>query len=164
MNQEKDIRRLNLLGILHYVLGGFVAAFAFVETIAFAIIGVIVTIFSLSENIPPPSEWRGVIVATSWIAFVFLAISVALTWCLAICLFKSGRKLRQRKGRTFSKVIACIEFTLAFLVLLGLIGVPSPNEIKIGFVLFYVAMVILGAFTLITLNKDSVKELYQVGK
>ena len=60
-----------------------------------------------------------------------------LGWSLAIVVFLSGRKLRQRKHWTFSVVVAGIE--CAFMPL----------------------GTVLGVFTLITLTKPSVKELYE---
>ena len=73
----------------------------------------------------------------TFVLVTVLGICMALAGGLAVCMFISGRKLRQRKSRMFSLIIAGIECLM----------MPFGT--------------ILGIFTLMTLNNASVKELYR---
>jgi len=174
-NQEKDIRRLNLLGICHTVFGGIVTLIA--------VVGVIYFVFAVLfwagmgfRNAPsPPSTGELLLARIETAVFLFfrgLGIGVLLIWCLAIGLFKSGRKLRHQGGRTFSMVIAGIECVMAMAFgALALWGVERPTYatpefylslcLMLIFILCFILLFTLGIFTLITLNKKSVKELYK---
>ena len=122
MDKQDNINHLNLLGIFHYVLGGMITLSACLLTSEVAT----VILFSTEEHI----------FKISWIGIVS-AVGLLSWWGLAICLFLLGRKLRQRKNRTFSMVVA---------------GVESVLLVPLG--------TVLGIFTLIALNKESVKGLY----
>ena len=188
MNTEKDIRRLNLLGTLHYVLGGLTALFAFALLIATVISGIVlknperdwghkddatdstltettsllengdhndnekdITPTHSSDELDNDLEVSGFALGFVTAMIIYFAIIGAFFTGLAICLLISGRKLRQRKSRTFSMVIAGIGCLMVLSALSG-----YDVSVKIISVLFPV----LGVFTLITLNKKSVKELY----
>jgi len=71
-----------------------------------------------------------------WLFVIMGTIFILLGWSLAICMMIAGRKLRAHKSRTFCMVIAGIECML----------MPFGT--------------VLGVFTLIILNKDSVKQLF----
>jgi len=186
-SQEKDIRQLNLLGKLHYALGSLailVTCFGLIVSISLGIMISKGATFGVAtqdtiniettvseENIVHNDIEEDVaslnksepkdIVALLKLAFlpvslpvgvmVILAFFILLWLGLIICLFISGRKLRQRKGRMFSMAIAVIECVMIFRVFTFAIPVQ----------LFYALFVVLGIFTLITLNKNSIKELYK---
>ena len=137
-NQEKDIRRLNLLGICHYVLGGFVALVTCSLSITLVVMGI-----KVSRSGRPNM--------TAFVVGAFLAL---LLWGVTICLTISGRKLRQCKGRAFSIIIAVMIESVMVPVCLHFSRLPY-------YAIFAVPFFILGIFTLITLNKKSVKELYK---
>ena len=129
MSQQDDINQLNLLGIFHYVLGGLTGLFSY-GTLGNILVGIGMITGRMGKVDAPPAF-------IGWFFLIMGLMLFILAWCLAICLFISGRKLRQCKGRVFSLVVAGIE--CAF--------VPFGT--------------ILGIFTLIALNKESVKELYK---
>ena len=131
MDNENDTSQLNLLGIFHYVLGGIIGAFS-CGGILHLIMGIrwVTGTFASWQGDAPPLIF-------GWFFVIGGAIFMIVGWSSAICMIISGRKLRQRKGRMFSMVIAAIECMMF----------PFGT--------------ILGVFTLIVLNKDSVKELYK---
>ena len=155
MNTEKDIRRLNLLGILHYVMGG-------VHAVAISI-ALILIVFELQSVIAVLSLESPI---SSFVKklVIILAIAIVTNILYVLFLIISGRKMRQRKRRVLSVVIAilgCVSFLGVvnfFLRLFLHLPLPTYEIIK---ALDSLALAILGIFTLITLNKNSVKELYK---
>jgi len=98
---ENDIQHLNLLGILHYVLGGMVGVFACVPLIHVSMGWAMV--FGNPERYPGG--------APSFVGFIFIFTGLlffTLMLSLAVCLIISGRRLRQRRKLTFSLVVACV--------------------------------------------------------
>lgn len=133
--KNQNHEHLDLLGIFHYVVGGFGVLFACIPIIHF-VIGVGILTGNLpfdqtEETMPQAPNWFGLIFAIMG-GGMFL-MGQAAAWCTIY----SGKMLRQRKKHTFSFVIACI--LCAF--------VPFGT--------------ILGVFTIITLTKPEVKDLYQ---
>lgn len=131
--QNQDIRHLDLLGTFHYVLGGLTALFS-----CFPFIHLFIGISLLSGELfgeqikgEPPPDMF------AWL-FIILAIVFILSgWALSVCMFIAGSRLKQRRSRVFCMVIAGIECTL----------MPFGT--------------ILGVFTLVTLNKESVMALFE---
>jgi len=160
MTTEKDIRRLNLLGILHYVLGGITTALAFIGTLLFLFLVCFWTGMGLRGDSFPDSGRIWTIGMSAVVSMLFsnFGVSVLLGWCLAICMLKSGRKLRARKGRIFSMVVAglqCVTTPFFFR------AADDAYRVQIILALFCLTTTMLGTLTLITLNKQSIKELYK---
>ena len=132
-DREKDVSTLDLLGILHYVLAGIIGLFS-----SFFILYIVMGVATLTMTFPGngPQEMQPP-AFMGWFFIVPGAITVLLDWGLAIVTFLSGRKLRQRKHRTFSVVVAAIECV------------------------FMPLGTVLGVFTLMTLMKPSVREAYE---
>lgn len=72
-----------------------------------------------------------------WLFVIMGSVFVLLGWTLGICLVVAGQKLKQRKNRMFCMVVA---------------GVAC---------MFMPFGTILGVFTLIALNKESVQALFE---
>jgi hypothetical protein len=73
-----------------------------------------------------------------WFFVLFAGAFILFYWSMAILIIISGRRLKQRRSHTFCLVIA---------------GIMCMN-MPLG--------TVLGVFTIITLVKDSVKELFDV--
>ncbi|MEL6381165.1 MAG: hypothetical protein AAFQ89_01570 [Cyanobacteria bacterium J06626_18] len=131
---SKDTEQLKLIAILHYVLGGIVAASSL---LALVHVGIGLS-FILSPGAYPPSDGTGFPFEFGWLFFI-TGLTVLITGLiLAICLVISGRCLAKRKGYWFSFVVACIEC----------IYTPLGTA--------------LGVLTLIVLCRDSVKARYSI--
>lgn len=132
---QQDHEHLRLLSILHYVLGGLVAALSLfsllhIGTGLFFIVAPEIVIES-GETPPPPL-----------MGWLFLLVGMAFLLgglVMAGCLILSGRFLSQRRHYWFSFVVACL--ACVFNMPLG---------------------TLLGIFTLVVLSRDSVKRLYGV--
>lgn len=131
--KSRDLKHLKILSVLHYVLAGY---FIFMGIwISFFILNIIigsVKILCDSNGIPNPSESLD-----SWGAVFFVSALFILWWILATSLILTGNKLRKRKSRTFCLIIAgaeCLSFPLG---------------------------TFLGVFTLITLSRNSIKEIFE---
>jgi hypothetical protein len=129
-----DQEHLRLLTIFHYVLAGITALFACIPIFHIAL-GLF---FILApEEMMKDADNQG---PPSWFGWLFVGIGslfVILGWTMALLTFLSGRYVAQRKKWLFTMVIAGIQ--CAF--------VPFGT--------------VLGIFTLIVLQKDSVRRLYQ---
>lgn len=125
---------LTVLSILHYILGGLVAAFSLLSLIY---IGLGVS-FIASDTLPPDPELEGMVPEFGWIFLIVGLIFLVLGLTFSICLIVSGRSLAKRKRYWFSFVIACVEC----------LSVPLGT--------------ILGIFTIVLLSQDSVKSLYRL--
>lgn len=130
-----DIKQLDLLSIFHYVLGGITALFScmFIAHIFMGLAMVSGKFFPQVNGTTPPSPPP----FFGWIFVIMGSVAVVLGWIMAICMLISGNRLRRRKNRMFCMVIAGIEC----------IQMPLGT--------------VLGVFTLIALNKDSVKAVFE---
>lgn len=72
----------------------------------------------------------------AWIFGVTTAVATVAGWTLAVCVVIAARKLRSRRNRIFCMVVAAIECTFT----------PFGT--------------VLGVFTIIVLNKNSVKQVF----
>jgi hypothetical protein len=157
-----DEEHLKLLAVFHYILGGFhifISCF-FLMYVAMGIL------FALSPTMlppefiavpdtpsppaPPPLEGApelpapptldpkpAPVAAMGWFFAVFGAVGFLIGCAFGILTIISGRKIAQRKNRTFSFVIAAI----------NCLSLPFGTA--------------LGIFTIIVLNRPSVQTLYQ---
>ena len=71
-----------------------------------------------------------------WMFVIMGSVFILIGWAISICIIVPGRKLKQRKNRMYCMVVAGIEC------------------------MFMPFGTVLGVFTLITLNKDSIKETF----
>lgn len=131
MSYEEDNKNLNLLGTFHYVLSGITALFA-----CLPIIHVIIGILMLTGRLVQDSGGAEPPRLVGMIFLVVGALFFILGWGLAVCMFITGRKLKQRRNRLFCMVIAGIECAV----------MPLGT--------------VLGVFTLVVLSKDSVKGIF----
>ncbi len=74
--------------------------------------------------------------AAGWIFIILGSVFILLGWGLSIAIIIAGRKLRRRKSRTYCLVVAGLECMM----------MPFGT--------------VLGVFTLVTLMKESVKEIF----
>ena len=127
-----DDKTLDLLAMFHYIVGGITAFFSCFPFIhLFLGISIVSGDFIDSKGaIGPPEALFG------WIFIILGATFIIFGWALAVCMIIAGRYIKQRKKRMFCFVIAAIECML----------MPFGT--------------VLGIFTLINLNKDSVKALF----
>jgi len=133
MSTDDKLHNLDLLGTFHYVLAGITALFASIW-IFYIVIGVV----ALTGTLPVTNS-SGETTDPRLFGWMFIVIGAMIMipgWCLAVLMFLSGRKMRQRKHRMFSVVVAGIE--CAF--------------IPLG--------TVLGVFTLMTLTKPPAKKAY----
>jgi len=131
MNRDRE--HLQLLAIFHYVVSGFAALFSFFPLL-YTTVGVVFIFASHHGTGKPgeelPPEFLGWIFAV--IGMVLFVIGIAM----AILILITGRSLAQCKHYSFILVIACIEC------------------------LFIPFGTILGAFTIVVLSRESVRELF----
>ena len=133
MSTDDKLHNLDLLGTFHYVLAGITALFS-----SIFIIHIVAGVAALSGALPVTNS-SGESVDPRVGGWIFIGVGTAailLGWSLAFAMFLSGRKIRQRKHRMFSVVVAGIE--CAFM--------PFGT--------------VLGVFTLMALTKPSAKEAY----
>ncbi|OAM90005.1 hypothetical protein OH491_17115 [Termitidicoccus mucosus] len=129
---NQDQEHLRLLVIFHYVVAGILALFSFFPLIYVGLGAMaIVSPEALGGGAQPPPEWFG------WF-FILLGSGFAFFgWAMAACAFISGRSMAKRRGRMFSFVVAAI------------------------LCLFMPFGTVLGTFTIIVLNRQSVRQLYE---
>jgi hypothetical protein len=131
---NKDIDHLKLLGILHTIWGVLAILFGLLFGIMYIGIGAAA---AASPN--TTSEETGMPAGTFAGIFIVLGIVfLVLAVIYGILMIMAGSKLRQQRGYGF-----CF-----FVSILDLLGFPS---------------IILGIFTLIVLNRPTVKELFKGG-
>ena len=75
-------------------------------------------------------------VGFGWIFVIMGSVFILIGWTISICIIVAGRKLKQRKGQMYCMIVAGIECML----------MPFGT--------------VLGVFTLIVLNRESVKQTY----
>lgn len=129
-NNEED--HLNLLAIFHYIIGGIGAFFSLFPLIH---LGIGIAFMSGVSHMSDPAgnsppEWFGMLFAV--LGGLAFILGQTLSWLIIY----SGRQIKKRKKYKFSFITACI---LCIFIPFG---------------------TILGVFTIITLNKTAVKELY----
>ena len=98
-------RHLKVLGILHYVLGGLVAALACIPAV-YVGVGLVLLSSPLVTGLPSPDETRG------WIFAVSGAIAIIVGWTLAILIVTNGGRLRKQRGYSLAFAVAWIECLL----------------------------------------------------
>ena len=133
-NTSGDAEHLQLLTIFHYVVAGLATLFAMFPLIHLAM-GLFFVFGAKHISGPgqtPPPAWLGLIFVIAASAFILLGLT------LAVLIFAAGRSLSQRKRYKFCLVIACVEC------------------------LFMPFGLVLGVFTIMVLNRPSVKKLFGV--
>ena len=130
MNNE-DIRHLDLLSMFHYIVGGITALFSCMPIIHVIIgLSMVSGKFFNESNGTEPPSFMG------WILVIMGAVFIVLGLSIAVCMIVAGRKLKRRKNRVFCMVVAGIECMI----------MPFGT--------------VLGVFTLIALNKESIQEIF----
>lgn len=132
MNSE-EIKHLELLSIFHYVVGGIIALFScmFFMHVFMGIAMLNGSFFGESTSGELPPPFMG------WMFLIMGSGAILFGWITAIFIIVAGRKLKARKSRLFCIIVAGIEC------------------------MFMPFGTVLGIFTLITLTKESVKELFE---
>lgn len=129
---NQDEEHLRLLSIFHYVVGGLTALLACFPCIHLA---VGIALVSGAISVKPQDEAPLLLVGTLFI--IIPAIIILAGWTLAVTILFAGRFLAQRAHYTYCMTIAGIEC----------IVFPFGT--------------ILGVFTIIVLNRASVRGLFQ---
>ena len=130
MNNE-DIRHLDLLSLFHYIVGGITAL-----TSCLPIIHVIIGLSMVSGKLFEESNGSAPPAFIGWIFVIIGAVFIVLGLSIAVCMIVAGGKLKKRKNRVFCMVVAGIEC------------------------MFMPFGTVLGVFTLIVLNKESIQEIF----
>ena len=132
-NQQQilDSDHLRLLATFHYVVAGMAALFA-----CFPIIHLVVGLFfilapqKVGHGSNAPPAFIG------WLFVIFASCLILLGWTFAALVLSAGRCIARRKRYMFCFVIGCVEC------------------------LFMPFGTVLGVFTILVLNRASVKELF----
>jgi hypothetical protein len=126
-----DDEHLKLLSIFHYVVGGMAALFA-----CFPIIHLVVGLFFIlaPEKFGQGSQQPPAFIG--WFFVAFASVFILVGWALAVLALISGRWIARRKHYTFCFVVACVEC----------IFMPFGT--------------VLGVFTILVLNRQSVKGVF----
>lgn len=138
---SNDGGNLRVLSILHYVAAGFLALFGCMP-IMHVIIGFVMLTGNFSSLVPmPPGQANPPAVAMppAWFGYFFIFggfFAIVMMWACAVLLFLSGRYLAQRRRHTFVMVVAAISC------------------------IFFPFGTALGVFTLVVINKDSVRAAF----
>jgi hypothetical protein len=129
---NQDEEHLRLLSIFHYVVGGITAVFACFPCIHLAFgVALAAGAFPEQPGHPGPPLFLG------WFFIVIPSVIILLGWTLAVAILLSGRFLARRTHYTYCFVVAAIEC------------------------IFMPLGTVLGVFTIIVLNRPSVKSLFQ---
>jgi hypothetical protein len=129
--QILDDEHLRLLSIFYYVKGGISALFACIPIIH-VVLG-LVFIFAphvFGHGNDRPPAFVGLLLV------ILGSFLILFGWTFAILVLIAGRCLGRRKHYTFCLVVACVEY----------LSVPFGT--------------VLGVFTILVLNRQSVKELF----
>jgi len=128
---DEDIKHLELLAKFHYILAGITAVFSSIPLLHF-IMGLLIISGKIFQesNTPVPPPFMG------WMFVIVSSVFIMFGWCMAVFVFIGGRKLKQHKNRIFCMVVAGIEC------------------------MFMPLGTILGVFTIILLNKESIKDIF----
>ena len=133
---SEDSEHLKMLVIFHYVLGGLSALGACVPIIHL-VVGLAMVTGAIP--LPLPEDDPFFPMAFGWFFVIIALLAIVCGMTLAICILLAGRKLQQRTGHTFCFVVAC------FMCMMFPFGTA------------------LGVFTLIVLNRPTVKALFGKG-
>lgn len=128
-----DAKNLDLLAMFHYVLGGITALFSCFPFIH-VFVGAAMLTGKFAETTHKVSGSPEAMFG--WLFLIMGGMFILIGWSIAICMIIAGKKLKERKSKTFCMVVAGIEC------------------------MFMPFGTILGVFTLIALNKESIKELF----
>ncbi len=129
--QNTDNEHLKLLSIFYYVKGGISALFACIPIIH-VVLGLV---FIFAPQVFGPGSNR----PPAFLGFLFVVLGssfILLGWNFAILALITGRCIARRKHYTFCFVVACVQC----------LSVPFGT--------------VLGVFTILVLNRQSVKELF----
>ena len=131
-NMTRDEEQLRLLSIFHYVASGLAALFACFPVFHLTI--GLVLVFApqaFAGNGQPPPAFLG------WFFVIFAATFMLLGWTFAAFILTAGRCLARRKHYMFCLIMAGVEC------------------------LFMPFGTVLGTFTIITLVREPVKQLFE---
>jgi len=129
--QVLDNEHLRLLSIFHYIKGCITALFACVPIIHVAIgLAFIFVPQVFGHGSNQPPTFLG------WLFVIVGGCCIFLGWTMAILVLIAGRCIGRRKHYTFCFVMACVEC----------LSVPFGT--------------VLGVFTILVLNRQSVKRLF----
>ena len=132
--EHSDQQHLRLLSIFHYVLAGITALYACTAFIYLAIgIGVLTGGFGTEADTQELDSIFG------WMFVGVAAVALILGWALAVCMVLAGRYMSARRKYLFCMVVACVECLMT----------PLGT--------------ILGVFTIVVLQRESVKGLFGDG-
>lgn len=130
---RQDGEYLQILSVLYYVMTGF-ACLSGCFTTMYLFIGFAMLGGAAAGNMNQ-DEAAGLAVMGGFISAIML-VAVVLTWTFAYCLYRTGRNLREARNPTFCFVMAC----------LICLSIPFGTA--------------LGIFTIIVLNRPTVKERF----
>jgi hypothetical protein len=129
--QILDNEHLKLLSIFHYVVGGMAAFFACIPIIHLVIgLFFILAPEKFGQGSQQPPAFIG------WFFVVFASIFILLGWVFAVLVLVAGRFIARRKYYPYCFIVACVEC------------------------LFMPFGTVLGVFTILVLNRQSVKGLF----
>ena len=130
--QILDDEHLRLLSIFYYVKGGITALFACIPIIH-VVLGLVFIIAptAFGHGNDQPPAFLG------WLFLILGSFLILFGWTFAVLTLLAGRCISRRKHYTFCFVVACIEC----------LSVPFGT--------------VLGIFTILVLNRQSVKELFK---
>lgn len=129
--RAEDLKNLELLGMFHYIVGGITALIS-----CMPFLHVFMGLSMLSGKFFEESNGSGPPPIMGWMFVVMGGFFIVLGWSMAVCIILAGKKLKQHKNRMYCMVVAGIECVF----------MPFGT--------------VLGVFTLVALNKDSVKEIF----
>lgn len=127
----EDARQLDLLAVFHYVVGGIMALFSCMPFLH-VFMGLAMVTGSFFEG----TDGSAPPPAFGWMFVVMGSAFILFGWAVSICIIVAGRKLQQRKSRLYCMVVAGLEC------------------------MFMPFGTVLGVFTLILLNRESVRQAY----
>jgi hypothetical protein len=128
---DQDAEQLRLLSIFHYVVGGMAALFACFPFIHLALgIAFVIGAFKPGPGHEAPPPIVG------WILIAFAALLILIGWSMALAIVLAGRFLARRTHYVYRFVVAAIEC------------------------MFMPCGTVLGVFTIIVLNRTSVRSLF----
>lgn len=130
--KQRDLKHLNILSVLHYV-GGIYFVLVTLIISRYVVAGVISFIQSQGSHSTAVSSSESF---TGWGEIILISGLLMGMMVMGICMILTGRYLSKQRYRIFCSVIAVLE-SLSF---------PLGT--------------LLGVFTLVTINRDSVKELF----
>jgi hypothetical protein len=127
----EDEHHLRLLSIFYYIVGGLTAFCS-----CFPIIHLLLGIAIVTGNLPTEPKGPPMPEMVGWLFIVFASIFILFGWAYAIGMVMAGLRLQRRRSYTYCIVIAA----------LSCINMPFGT--------------CLGVFTLIVLQRPSVKALF----